>query len=57
VKYVPEWMPGAGFKKKAKAWKKAVLEMRDVPFDVVTKWVVSIFFVLCSRGDFMKRSL
>ncbi|KAF9219295.1 cytochrome P450 [Gyrodon lividus] len=37
LKYVPEWMPGAGFKKKAATWKKSVLEMRDAPFEAVQK--------------------
>ncbi|EGO22751.1 hypothetical protein SERLADRAFT_371048 [Serpula lacrymans var. lacrymans S7.9] len=35
LKYVPAWMPGAGFQRKAIAWKKAVLEMRDAPFEAV----------------------
>lgn len=41
VKYVPAWMPGAGFQKKAGAWKKSVLEMRDAPFEAVQKALVS----------------
>ncbi|KAH7922734.1 cytochrome P450 [Leucogyrophana mollusca] len=35
LKHVPDWMPGASFKRKAAAWKKAVLEMRDLPFQAV----------------------
>ncbi|KAH7909414.1 cytochrome P450 [Hygrophoropsis aurantiaca] len=35
LKHVPNWMPGAGFKQKAAFWKKAVLEMRDLPFQAV----------------------
>ncbi|KIJ60731.1 hypothetical protein HYDPIDRAFT_98167 [Hydnomerulius pinastri MD-312] len=35
LKYVPAWVPGAGFQKKAAAWKKSVLEMRDAPFEAV----------------------
>lgn len=41
VKYVPGWMPGAGFQKKAANWKKYVLEMRDEPFAAVQKAFVS----------------
>lgn len=41
VKYVPAWVPGAGFKKKAAIWKKAVLSMRDLPFRTVQKALVS----------------
>ncbi|KAF8634038.1 hypothetical protein AX17_004303 [Amanita inopinata Kibby_2008] len=37
LKYVPEWFPGAGFKKKAREWKRAVMEMRDAPFAEVAK--------------------
>ncbi|KAJ4484986.1 cytochrome P450 [Lentinula edodes] len=37
LKYVPIWMPGAGFKRKAALWREAVLQMRDAPFEVVTK--------------------
>jgi|SRR6267154_2053791 len=41
VKYVPAWVPGAGFQKKAAAWKRAVLSMRDLPFHAVQKALVS----------------
>ncbi|KAJ4485859.1 cytochrome P450 [Lentinula aciculospora] len=37
LKYVPSWMPGAGFKRKAACWRKSVLQMRDAPFEAVTK--------------------
>ncbi|EPQ51619.1 cytochrome P450 [Gloeophyllum trabeum ATCC 11539] len=33
LKYVPAWMPGAGFKRKAAQWKKTLYEMRDAPFE------------------------
>ncbi|KAF8996018.1 cytochrome P450 [Cyathus striatus] len=35
LKYVPEWIPGAGFQKKAREWRHAVHEMRDAPFEYV----------------------
>ncbi|KAG1721199.1 cytochrome P450 [Suillus paluster] len=35
LKHVPAWVPGAGFQKKAAAWKRAVLSMRDLPFQAV----------------------
>jgi hypothetical protein len=44
VKYVPGWVPGAEFQKKATIWKKYVLEMRDAPFTAVQKALVSAFF-------------
>lgn len=41
VRYIPAWVPGAGFQKKAAIWKKYVLEMRDAPFIAVQKALVS----------------
>ncbi|KAJ7108017.1 cytochrome P450 [Mycena crocata] len=32
LKYVPAWLPGAGFKRKAKGWSKLAKAMQDVPF-------------------------
>ncbi|KAF8592280.1 cytochrome P450 [Ramaria rubella] len=32
LKHVPEWMPGAGFKKKARIWRKLVMAMPALPF-------------------------
>ncbi|XP_006456136.1 hypothetical protein AGABI2DRAFT_227934 [Agaricus bisporus var. bisporus H97] len=37
LKYVPSWMPGAGFQSKARFWRNAVMEMRDAPFKKVLK--------------------
>ncbi|KAI0764617.1 O-methylsterigmatocystin oxidoreductase [Trametes elegans] len=35
LRYVPSWFPGAGFKRKAAAWKQDVLALRNAPFDNV----------------------
>ncbi|KAI0260713.1 cytochrome P450 [Gloeopeniophorella convolvens] len=35
LKHVPEWMPGAGFKKKAREWRKLSEAMINVPYDMV----------------------
>lgn len=40
LKYVPEWMPFAGFQKKAKAWKKLALRMVNVPFEAAKTNIV-----------------
>ncbi|KAF9558598.1 cytochrome P450 [Agrocybe pediades] len=32
LKYVPEWVPGAGFKRKARAWRKIQERFRDAPY-------------------------
>ncbi|THU81062.1 cytochrome P450 [Dendrothele bispora CBS 962.96] len=39
LKYVPEWIPGAGFQRKAKEWKTLALGMRDKPFQEATKQI------------------
>ncbi|KAF8879263.1 cytochrome P450 [Infundibulicybe gibba] len=35
LKYYPEWMPGGGFRRKARIWQKANHELADKPWDVV----------------------
>ncbi|KAK7052987.1 hypothetical protein VNI00_004308 [Paramarasmius palmivorus] len=34
LKYVPSWMPGAGFKRKAREWRDLALKMVNQPFSV-----------------------
>ena len=41
MKYVPEWMPGAGFKRKAKEWRKLSQAMINVPYNMVNEKFVS----------------
>jgi len=41
LKYVPEWMPGAGFKTKAKEWRKLSQAMINVPYNMVKEKFVS----------------
>ncbi|KIJ96361.1 hypothetical protein K443DRAFT_10697 [Laccaria amethystina LaAM-08-1] len=35
LRYIPEWVLGAGFQRKAREWRAAVMEMRDAPYAVV----------------------
>jgi hypothetical protein len=35
VKYVPEWMPGASFKRKARVWRGVAERFYTIPFDFV----------------------
>ncbi|KAF8181626.1 cytochrome P450 [Pholiota molesta] len=35
LKYIPEWVPGASFKRKAREWREAVMQMKDAPFATV----------------------
>ncbi|PPQ97130.1 hypothetical protein CVT26_000615, partial [Gymnopilus dilepis] len=41
LKYVPEWVPGAGFQKKAKAWRKLQQDFREVPYKAALKDISS----------------
>lgn len=40
VKYIPAWIPGAGFQRKAKYYKHYGLQMLNKPFDAVQKALV-----------------
>jgi len=42
LKYVPDWMPFAGFKRKAKEWRKVALAMLEKPFEVAKQKFVSM---------------
>ncbi|KAL0067925.1 hypothetical protein AAF712_005094 [Marasmius tenuissimus] len=33
LKYIPEWLPGGGFKRRARVWKKETYELRDQPWE------------------------
>ncbi|PPQ81814.1 hypothetical protein CVT25_013650 [Psilocybe cyanescens] len=35
VRYIPEWVPGASFKRKAREWRAAVMGMKEEPFATV----------------------
>ncbi|EJD39994.1 cytochrome P450 [Auricularia subglabra TFB-10046 SS5] len=35
LRHVPEWMPGAGWKRQAREWKKLVTRLADAPFEYV----------------------
>jgi hypothetical protein len=41
LKYVPSWMPGAGFKRQAEIWKKDVDDLYNLPFEVTKRNIVS----------------
>lgn len=41
LKAVPDWMPFAGFKRKAKAWRKLARAMVEVPFEAAKLNIVS----------------
>ena len=41
LRYVPSWMPGAAFQKKASEWKRTLDETSNVPFNFVKQRMVS----------------
>lgn len=41
LKYVPEWFPGAGFQRQAKAWKKETEDTFELPWAAAKKFIVS----------------
>lgn len=46
LRYVPSWMPGAGFQTKAQEWKKVVEDMADVPHEFVKQRMVRPSYIL-----------
>ena len=51
LKYVPEFVPGAGFQKKARIWRKIQEDFREVPYSSSIKAMVCyIFFMHIFRG-------
>jgi hypothetical protein len=41
LRYVPSWMPGASFKRKARKWRRLSHEMRESQFKIVKEKMVS----------------
>lgn len=42
LKYVPAWMPGAGFQRKAHEWRKHARKMVELPYQAAKKHIVSL---------------
>ena len=40
LKYVPDWLPGASFKRMAKKWRRLALAMRDIPYENAKQEIV-----------------
>ena len=45
LKYVPSWMPGASFKRKAREWRRLTREMLESQFRIVKQNMVSGFTI------------
>ena len=56
LKYLPSWMPGSGFLKKAKRWKAMLEQAVDVPYKLALNAMVRLFVlpvngnVECGKG-------
>ena len=56
VRFIPDWFPGAGFKRLPPGTREALAAMRDVPFNDVKRRMVSasrklrIIFPHCPKG-------
>jgi hypothetical protein len=42
LKYVPIWMPGADFQRKAREWRKSARNMLELPYEAAKKSIVSV---------------
>jgi len=49
LKYVPDWVPGAGFKKTAKECHVLLQTMRDSPYEDAKRQIVRAIFILHSN--------
>ncbi|ESK89434.1 cytochrome p450 [Moniliophthora roreri MCA 2997] len=41
LRYIPSWLPGAGFQRKAQTWKQDLMRMVDGPFEAVQRKIIS----------------
>jgi hypothetical protein len=51
LKRLPEWVPGAGFKKDARMWREMMETYRDGPFEEARSLIVSRVVALCSASQ------
>jgi len=49
LKYLPEWVPGAGFQRLAREWRGLARDMVVVQYDAALKIIVSLYAMLDLR--------
>lgn len=49
LKHVPEWLPGAGFRRKAREWRELTLAHADTPFNETKQSVVGLMTLRIRR--------
>jgi hypothetical protein len=52
LKYVPSWIPGAGFKRDALKWRELLISLQDTPFADLKRRMVP-FFSAASSAVFL----
>ena len=45
VRYIPEWLPGGGFKKIGRIWNSEMKKSRDIPYEIVKESIVSSIII------------
>lgn len=51
LKFVPAWVPGAGFQRKALQWRRLLEDVFEKPYDLLKKQMVSEFHKLRLLND------
>ncbi|KAJ7029520.1 cytochrome P450 [Mycena alexandri] len=54
LRYVPGWLPGAGFKRQAKEWRKIARAFRDLPFAESKRLMESGTAHQCFTGEYLQ---
>jgi hypothetical protein len=49
IRYIPDWVPGTGWKNTVKEWRKEREKMVDTPFDYTKQQIVSASLYLSHR--------
>jgi hypothetical protein len=57
LKYVPEWIPFAGFQRKAREWRKLARAQLEIPFEAAKREMVSCIQCLAVKIIFNSRGL
>lgn len=53
MRYIPRWMPGAGWRKWADYYRNKALQARDEAFDIALKAYVSFCLSFCLNASFL----
>lgn len=51
LKYVPDWMPFADFKRQAKHWRKLALGMKNMPYQAAKRNIVN--FLVSATNNYV----